>query len=177
VRAGVGGRERLAEHVRHPREPPHDVLVLLAVAMTSWAPVLPLLCLVLGRQRDPRVHLVRRGVRLHEHQRSAIFTGQQLGQAPLRSRAPCITKQTSAMWRHIRRGRRRRRGRTRAAAPRRRRRRRRCARGDPAAGTRRRCPSAGVAARAPRTRATAADTPRCRPSPPPAGAPPPPRRC
>jgi hypothetical protein len=41
VRAGVGGRECFAEHVRHPREPPHDVLVLLTVVVTSCAPVLP----------------------------------------------------------------------------------------------------------------------------------------
>uniref|UniRef100_A0A0D9WJQ7 Uncharacterized protein n=1 Tax=Leersia perrieri TaxID=77586 RepID=A0A0D9WJQ7_9ORYZ len=35
VRAGVGGRERLAEHVRHPREPllRRRVAVFLAVAV------------------------------------------------------------------------------------------------------------------------------------------------
>jgi hypothetical protein len=39
VRAGVGGRECFVEYVRHPREPPHDVLVLLTVVVTNCAPV------------------------------------------------------------------------------------------------------------------------------------------
>jgi hypothetical protein len=37
VRAGVGGRERLAEHVRHPREP---LLHGLPVVTVAGAPVL-----------------------------------------------------------------------------------------------------------------------------------------
>lgn len=65
VGAGVGGGERLAEHVRHPREALLDGLAVLAAApVLSGLAHPPDHLLVLGEQRELRVHLVCGRVRM-----------------------------------------------------------------------------------------------------------------